>query len=116
MLGSGLEGYSEELTTALSHAGVMWNGVPAVKAGAIIIGLIWGAALAFIIDKRLDKTAIILFIGAILSLFGFIHRAALGFAWNSPFTWSYIIAAALSFVLWLGRNSWFKAQDDFDYV
>jgi AGZA family xanthine/uracil permease-like MFS transporter len=94
----------------------MWNGVPAVKAGAIIIGLILGAAVVFMIDKRLEKAAVIFLCGAVLSLFGFIHSAALGVYITSPFVIAYIIAAALCLVFHLGRKSWFKADKDYDYV
>ena len=45
----------------------MWNGVAAVKAGAIVIGILLGTMVAFIIDRRLDKVAIVAFVGAVLS-------------------------------------------------
>jgi AGZA family xanthine/uracil permease-like MFS transporter len=115
-LATGLSGYSAEITRTLIDNGVMWNGVPAVKAGAIIIGIIMGTAVAFISDKRLDKVALIFLVGAVLSLFGFIHSAALGVYFRSPFALAYFIAALICFVLHLGRNSWFKADKDFDYV
>jgi AGZA family xanthine/uracil permease-like MFS transporter len=115
-LETGLSGYNAEITRLLLDNGVMWNGVPAVKAGAIIIGIILGTAVVFIIDKRLDKAALIFLCGAALSLFGFIHSAALGLYVTSPFMFAYIIAAALCFILHIGRSSWFKADKDFDYV
>jgi AGZA family xanthine/uracil permease-like MFS transporter len=115
-LTTGLAGYNAEVTQLLIDGGVMWNGVPAVKAGAIIIGIIMGTAVAFIIDKRLDKVAVVCLAGAVLSLFGFIHSAALGVYFNSPFMIAYIIAAVISFILHLGRNTWFKPDHDFDYV
>ena len=36
-------------------AGVMWNGVPGVKAGAIIIGILLGTMTVFVIEKQLHK-------------------------------------------------------------
>ena len=115
-LSSGLSGYSAEVTQMLIDAGVMWNGVPAVKAGSIIIGIILGAMTTFIIDHRLDKCAILMLIAAALSATGFIHFAALGFYLFSPFTIGYLICALLFFIMHLGRKSWFKHDDDFDYV
>lgn len=115
-LSTGLSGYNEEVTQALLNAGVMWNGVPAVKAGAIIIGILLGTMTAFIIDKRLDKVAITCLAGAVLSTFGFIHSAALGFYITSPFTIGYLIMAVLCLILHQGRGKWFDAPDDFDYV
>lgn len=93
MLESGLSGYSEEITALLIENGVMWNGVPAVKAGAIIIGILLGTITAFIIDRRLDKAGIASLAGAVLALFGFIHYAELGFYPTSPFFIGYLVLA-----------------------
>jgi AGZA family xanthine/uracil permease-like MFS transporter len=115
-LETGLAGFNAETTRLLLDNGVMWNGVPAVKAGAIIIGLILGTAVACMIDKRLEKAAVVFLCGAVLSLFGCIHSAALGVYFTSPFMIAYIIAAALCLAFHLGRNSWFRADKDYDYV
>ena len=37
---SGLSEYNAEITQMIKDAGVMWNGVPGVKSGAIIIGIL----------------------------------------------------------------------------
>jgi AGZA family xanthine/uracil permease-like MFS transporter len=113
---NGLPGYADEINALLIANGAMWNGVPAVKSGAIIIGLIWGAATVFIIDKQLNKAGITFVVAAVLSLFGFIHRANLEFAYNSPFMIGYAIVAVMCFVLALGKDKWFKAPDDFNYI
>lgn len=113
---SGLNDFAPDVVEKLIGGGVMWNGVPGIKAGAIIVGLIWGGATAYIIDKRLDRAGYIFLGGAVLSLFGFIHSASITFAWTSPFMIGYLVMAAMSFVLWLGRDKWFKADDDFEYV
>ena len=42
-----------ELKQMIKDAGVMWNGVPGVKSGAIIIGILLGTMTVFIIDKKL---------------------------------------------------------------
>lgn len=115
-LKSGLSGYSKEVTDALISGGVMWNGVPAVKSGAIIIGILLGTMVVFIIDRRLDKAGVTSLAGAALSFFGLIHSAELGVYPTSPFFIGYLIMAALCFILHTGRNSWFQAPDDFDYV
>ncbi len=112
----GVTNYEPEIVQAIIDGGTMWGGIPAVKAGAIIIGLIWGSAMTFIIDKRLDKTGWVFVAAAILSFFGFIHRSQLEIAYDSPFMISYIILAAMCFILHLGKNKWFKSQDDFEYV
>lgn len=115
-MSNGLPGYAEETTRALIENGVMWNGVPAVKSGAIIIGIILGTLTVFVIDKRLDKASLCSLVGALLSLFGLIHNVEMGFYPLSPFVISYVIAAVLLFIMHMGRKSWFKAPDDFDYI
>ena len=115
-LSSGLVGYGAEVTQRLSESGVMWNGVPAVKAGAIIIGIILGTLTVFIIDRRLDKAGLTALAGAVLSLFGFIHSAALGVFLKSPFMIGYLIMAVLCFILHSGKDKWLEAPEDFEYV
>ncbi len=113
---NGLMGYSEEITQNLIYSGVMWNGVPAVKSGAIIIGIILGAMTVYIIDKQLDKVAIVSVVAAGLSMTGFIHSAALGLYITSPFAIGYLMTAVIAYVLHLGRDKWFDAPDDFSCV
>jgi len=106
---NGLPGYAEETTNLLIENGVMWNGVPAVKIGAIIIGIILGTLTAFVIDKRLDKAGICALVGAALSLFGLIHNAEMGFYPLSPFAISYVVAAALLFIMHRDKTKWNQA-------
>ncbi len=115
-LESGITGYGSELTQQILDAGVMWNGVPAVKAGSILVGILLGTMTVNIIDRRLDRAAIIMAIGALLSGTGFIHFSSLGFYFLRPETLAYVISAVLFFLMHLGRNSWLKAEDHFDYV
>ncbi|WP_419175599.1 xanthine/uracil/vitamin C permease [Desulfosediminicola sp.] len=113
---SGLSGYGAELTQNLLEAGVMWNGVPAVKAGSIIIGIILGTFVVAVIDRRLDKAGIVAFAAAGLSMFGLIHSALLGFYPTSPFVLAYIIMGCICLLLHTGRDKWFDSDKDFDYV
>ncbi len=115
-LSTGLSGYAPEITQSILNAGVMWNGVPAVKAGAIVIGILLGSITVFIIDHKLRNAAYIALGGTVLSLFGFIHSAALGFYPVSPFTIAWLVTAVILFALDFGKNTWFKAPDDFEYV
>ena len=94
----------------------MWRGLAEVKSGAIIIGIILGTMTAFIIDKRLDKVAITALAAAVLSLFGFIHTAELGFYIKSPFAIGYLIFAILAYVMHLGKDKWCNEQEEFEYV
>ena len=112
----GLSGFPAEIGQALIDNGVMWNGVAALSSGAIITGLVWGAATVFIIDRELKNASVVFGAAAVLSLFGFMHRANLEFAWNSPFMLGYLIIAVMCFVLSFGKGKWFDAPDDFEYI
>ncbi len=113
---SGLNEYTEKVSRMITDAGVMWNGVPATKSGAIIIGILLGTMVTFVIDKKLNAVAFTAVCGYVLSCFGFIHSASLGFYPLSPFAIGYIIVAVLAYICHMGRNTWFKGPDDFDYV
>ncbi len=113
---TGVSGFNPKVSQALLDAGVLWRGIPEVKAGAIIIGLIVGTLTVFIIDKRLDKAALTLFAGAILSVFGLIHSASLGVYLRSPFALAYLITGILLLLLHYSNEKLFTPIDDFDYV
>lgn len=115
-MANGLSGYAPEINQQLVDAGVMWNGVPAVKSGAIIIGILLGTMTVFIIEKKLNAVGITCLVGALLSAFGFIHSAELGLHLTSPFALAYLVMAVICFILNLGKGKWFDAPDDFDYV
>lgn len=107
--------FGPQVTDALINNGVMWGGVPELKAGAIITGMIWATITAFIIDKRLDKAAYTCLAAMAFAFLGFIHQAQLGFYWKSEFVWSYFVMAAICFILHLLRKH-IKSPDDFEYV
>lgn len=115
-LSSGLVGYSPEVTATLIANGVMWNGVPAVKAGAIIIGILLGTMTAFIIDRRMDRVAWTGAAATLLSCFGFVHAAELGFYPTSPFTIAYVIVTLLALIFHLTRKKLLTEIEDFEYV
>lgn len=115
-LPSGVVGYSADVSQYLIDNGVMWRGLAEVKSGAIIIGIILGTMTAFIIDKRLDKVAITSLAAAVLSFFGFIHTAELGFYIKSPFAIGYVIVAIVAYLMHLGKDKWCEPQENFEYV
>ena len=116
IIGNNLMGYSPEITQSLLDAGVLWRGIPEVKPGAIIIGILLGSLTSFVIDRRLDIAALTMFAGAVLSGFGLIHSASLGFFPTSPFVLAYSMTAVILYIMHLGRNTWCKAQEGFDYL
>ncbi len=112
----GITAFGADVTQQIVDAGVMWNGVPEIHAGAIVTGIFLGTMLTFVIDRRLDKAALVMVVAAVLAAFGFVHSAALGFYFTSPYVISYLIAAALFYIFHLGTGKWLLPQDDFDCV
>ncbi|MBO6052886.1 MAG: xanthine/uracil/vitamin C permease, partial [Clostridia bacterium] len=111
-----IKGFTPEISEMLVVNGAMWNGVPEVKAGAIIVGILLGSMCVFMIDRKLRSASLIALAGAVLSFFGFIHHAALGIYLTSPFMIGWLIVAVILFLLSFGEGKWFKAPDDFEYV
>lgn len=114
---SGINDFAPDVCQALTDAGCMWNGVAAVKAGAIVIGILLGTMVAFIIDRRLDKVAIVAFVGAVLSFIGIIHSAAITINFTNQWGIGYLITGVFCLILHFGRNSWCKPDEDMlEYV
>ena len=116
VLSTGINDFTADVSQQLLDAGVMWNGVAATKAGAILIGILLGTMTVFVIDKKLDKVAVTGVACYVLAALGFIHSAALGLYPLSPYALGYLSIAVLAFILHLGRDSWFKGPDKFDYI
>ena len=114
---SGINDFAPDVCQTLTDAGCMWNGVAAVKAGAIVIGILLGTMVAFIIDRRLDKVAIVAFVGAVLSFIGIIHSAAITINFTNQWGIGYLITGVVCLILHFGRNSWCKPDEDMlEYV
>ena len=62
------------------NAGLVYHGTILLGGGAILAGLVLGAIVAFIIDKKFIPAAIYCFIGAALGFIGLIHAEQVG--WN----------------------------------
>ena len=61
-------------------AGLVYHGTVLLGGGAILAGMVLGAIVAFIIDKKFLPAAIYCFIGAALGFIGLIHAEQVG--WN----------------------------------
>jgi AGZA family xanthine/uracil permease-like MFS transporter len=66
---------------ALAGAGVVYDGLKTLGEGAILAGLVLGAIVAFIIDKRFWNAAIFSGAGAVLTFVGLIHAEKV--QWNA---------------------------------
>jgi AGZA family xanthine/uracil permease-like MFS transporter len=63
-----------------ANAGLVYHGTVLLGGGAILAGMVLGAIVAFIIDKKFVPAAIYCFIGAALGFIGLIHAEQVG--WN----------------------------------
>jgi AGZA family xanthine/uracil permease-like MFS transporter len=89
--------------SALNGAGVVYDGLHTLGEGAILAGLILGAIVAFIIDKRFWNAAIFAASGSVLSFIGLIHGPKV--EWNSdgPVALGYLFLAAICVLFALGK-------------
>ena len=85
--------------------------------GFILTAMLWGAALAFLVDRRIGATAVTLAIAAALSLFGLIHSVlptgGIYVPWSpallgsrTPYHWAaaYLVVALMVAALGRGRD------------
>jgi AGZA family xanthine/uracil permease-like MFS transporter len=83
--------------------------------GFILTAMLWGAALAFLIDRRITRAAAVLGIAAALALFGLIHSVlptgGIYLPWRpelmgsrTPYQWAAAYALLAATVLALGRT------------
>jgi AGZA family xanthine/uracil permease-like MFS transporter len=62
---------------AFSAVGLQLSGMVALSQGFMLTCLVWSAASALLIDRKLMAAARFMVIGAVLSFFGFIHAGSL---------------------------------------
>ena len=74
-------------------AGVVYKGTMILGEGAILAGLVLGAIVAFVIDKRFIEAAIFAGVGAALSWIGLIHAPEVGWAANPQVALGYLFMA-----------------------
>ncbi len=89
------QGLADEI---LRDQGIHLFGQCALSNGAIIIGLMWGALTALMIDGRYTGAALFALGSAVLTLTGFIHIGMLGFYPYSPWFFGYLIMAFLFYL------------------
>jgi len=65
----------------LAAAGVIYRGLLILGSGAILAGLVLGAIVTFIIDRRFVSAAIFALAGSVLSFVGLIHAEKV--QWNA---------------------------------
>jgi adenine/guanine/hypoxanthine permease len=79
----------------LESAGVFYAGLNTLGQGAILVGLLLGALVAFIIDKRFIAAAIVAASASVLSFVGLIHAPKVGWDASPKVALGYLFAAVV---------------------
>jgi len=77
-----------------NNQGVYLQSYDLLARGAIITGLLWGAIVAFLIDRNLRGATLFSFVAFCLSLLGLIHANKIGLS-LSPITLGYLLITLL---------------------
>ena len=86
---------SAELVGKMYDGGVLYNGLAILSGGAIVTGLLWGAMVVFLIDRKPQAAGTVAILSAVLTFFGFIHSSAVQVMASPMMALSYVIVAAL---------------------
>jgi len=81
----------------MAQNGVLYKGLEVLSGGAVVTGLLWGAMVVFLIDRKPTAASAIAVIAAVLTFFGFIHGPAVGVMVSPVVALSYLLVAALLF-------------------
>ena len=87
----------------LGGFGVLYKGLETVGGGSVLAGMVLGAIAVYVIDNRMKQAAAWAFAGAVLSYFGLIHGAQLGWAVSPLVALGYAMFAITCVVLMRGQ-------------
>ena len=92
---------SEVGMEALNGAGVVYEGLKTLGEGAVLVGLILGAMVTFVLDKKFLYAAAAAAVGAVLSFVGLIHAPEVAWAANPPVALGYLFFGLVCALYWL---------------
>ncbi len=81
-----------------ANAGLVYEGTILLGGGAILAGMVLGAIVAFIIDKKFLPAAIYCFVGAALGFVGLIHAESVGWNVGGQIALGYLFAGIILLV------------------
>ena len=79
----------------LADAGLVYHGMELLGGGAILAAMVLAAIAAFIIDHDFKSATLYALAGAVLSFFGFIHGAKLGFGESWQVALGYLLLGGI---------------------
>ena len=92
--------------TALSNAGLIYGGLKTLGEGAVLAGMVLGAIVAFLLERRFWASAAAAGVGAVLSFIGLIHAPQVGWAAAPGVALGYAMLALVlvGFAAWHGAR------------
>jgi adenine/guanine/hypoxanthine permease len=93
-----------------ANAGLVYEGMVLLGGGAILAGLVLGAIVAFIIDKRFVAAAVYCFIGAAMGFVGLIHGEHVGWNVGGQIALGYLLAGLVLLLFTLAARRHHAAQ------
>ncbi len=87
-----------------ANAGLVYHGTLLLGGGAILAGLVLGAIVAFIIDKKFLPAAVYCFIGAVLGFIGLIHAEQVGWNVGGQISLGYLFGGIVLLAFWLATR------------
>jgi AGZA family xanthine/uracil permease-like MFS transporter len=90
---------------ALTNAGLVYHGLHVLGQGATLAGIVLGAIVTFILDRKLVTAAIAAGVGAALSFVGLLHADQVGWAAAPGVALGYLLLAVMLLgIAWLRRH------------
>ena len=88
----------------VNTAGIHFPGYALLSSGAIVTGLIWGAVLALLIDKKFGRAGHFASVGLVLASTGFIHADKIAFLPHPRLAIGYLIMAVFFYLLYFWKR------------
>ncbi|MDY6808018.1 MAG: regulator [Actinomycetota bacterium] len=85
---------------ALGNAGLVYDGLKTLGEGAVLVGLVLGAIVTFILDKKFHFAAIACGVGAVLSFIGLIHAPEVSWAASPAVALGYLFFGVVCIAYW----------------
>jgi AGZA family xanthine/uracil permease-like MFS transporter len=79
-----------------SSNGIIYEGMARFGSGGVVVGLLLGAIAVFIIDHKFWNATIFAGVAALLSFFGIIHAARVGYSTNLDIVGGYALVAVIT--------------------